>query len=82
MQEYPFRVSALAKQSVIPNQSNVYPFRDIASAKEPALIEDTGDVAELIVIVALLGAICVAFLFVVEMMYPGWSVATLGKVKG
>lgn len=89
IQQYPFRPSALAKQSVLETTRQAYPFREKApsvtistSTTEPRLIEDKEDVIDLTLTIAVLGAICVGFIFMVELMYPGWSVGLLEVIRG
>jgi len=82
-QIFPFRSSALNKQSVVESAPVVYPFRDKAPAlavvtshvnvSKPRLIEDKEDAKEFTLCVVLLGAIIVGFILAVELMYPGWS---------
>lgn len=83
--KYQFRSAALAKQSVIESNPTVYPLREESTAQktaEPRLIEDEEDALEMILTLALLGAICVGFLLLVELMYPGWSIPSLEVIHG
>lgn len=86
-QEYPFRSSALAKQSVIETNPQAFPLRDKApsitittTTAKPRLIEDKEDVGELTLTIVLLAAILIGFFFVLELMYPGWSVLGVMEV--
>lgn len=85
-QKYPFKSAALVKQTIIESNPVVYPFREepIAQKKpaEPSLIEDREDVFELVLTLALLGAICISFILMVELMYPGWSILSLEVIHG
>lgn len=83
-QAYPFRSSALAKQSVIESQPAVYPFRSTSAPEpvEPALIESPEDVKELVASVTVLIGIVCWFFVMLELMYPGWSVVTMEVCNG
>lgn len=84
--KYHFRSTALAKQTVIESNPSVYPFREESTAKKnttgPHLIEDKEDAFELLLMLALFGAICIAFILLVELMYPGWSIPSLEVIHG
>lgn len=84
--KYPFKSAALAKQTIIESDPNVYPFREESivqkTTAEPRLIEDKEDVLELVLTIAVFGAICVGLLLLVELMYPGWSVLSLEAIHG
>lgn len=86
-QEYPFKSSALAKQAVLEADPKAYPLREkapsiIITPAKPRLIEDKEDAFELVLTVALLGAIVIGFILTVELMYPGWSLSILEVTNG
>jgi hypothetical protein len=85
--KYPFRSTALAKQSVVESNPQAFPLREKVptiskTTNEPRLVEDREDVIEFALSIIVLAAIVVGFLLVVELMYPGWSLSVLEVTNG
>lgn len=83
-QKYPFRSSALTDQALIEADPKVYPFREDSATEtvtnKPRLIEDAEDATELVLSIAVLAAICVSLLLLVELIYPGWAIINVMEV--
>jgi hypothetical protein len=78
---YPFRDSSLARHAVIEPLPPVSPFRE--KAVQPATVTINGDApaGDTFIILAVVGALFVPALIMIETTFPRWSVTAAGVLN-
>ena len=80
---YPFRDTSLARHAVVEVLPQVSPFREKAiQHARHTIVNGDAPAGDTYIILALVGALFVTVLLLVEIIFPVWSVTASGVIHG